>query len=72
VTYVTHARTAEELRAEILSDLKRRLDLLTVQRNVVARSAAEKSRIDRAISELEDMARFWTEVLINPKRTVKP
>lgn len=68
--YVTHARTPQELQAEVITDLNRRLALLQGQRNVLARSQAEKSRLDCAIREFEDMLRYWTSLQITrtPRR----
>lgn len=67
--FVTHARTLEELRAEFLSDIHRRISFLDGQTRTVARGATEKSRIARAIQELNDMHRFWTELTIAKAKT---
>ena len=64
MTYVTHAKTAEELRQEVISNINRRIDALERQRNVFGRGAAGKARFDGRINELEDMLRYWTEVKI--------
>jgi hypothetical protein len=66
MTFVTHARNAEELRAELLSDLRRRIENLTRQREVFGRGATGKARFDSRINELEEMLRFWTEIAIIP------
>lgn len=66
--YVTHARTAEELKAEVLSDLTRRLSFLDGQIKVTARGEAEKSRLRCAERELTAMLQFWTELEIVKKR----
>ena len=68
-TYVTHARTPQELRAEVVSDLNRRLLFLNGQVKTIARSASEKARIGRAIVELEDMLDFWSKLTI--EKTVR-
>lgn len=70
--YITHARTAEELRQEVVSDLRRRLGFLDSQKNLNL-SRAELSRIHRAINELEDLLSFWDKVKIQarPKRSQK-
>jgi len=66
VIYVTHAKTAEELRLEVISDLNRRIDNLTKQREVFGRGAAGKARFDGRINELEDMLRFYSDLQIVP------
>jgi hypothetical protein len=60
--FVTHARTLEELRAEFLSDIRRRIQLLDGYSRVIARGALERSRIARATSELNDMHEFWKDI----------
>lgn len=60
--FITHARTLEELRAEFLSDLLRRIQSLDTQARTVGRSVAEKSRLACAAAELEQTHKFWTEV----------
>jgi hypothetical protein len=69
VTYISHARTAEELRLEVLSDLNRRIELLRGQRTVGlwGRGAAGKARVDGKITELEDMLVFWSELQLAAK-----
>jgi hypothetical protein len=62
--YISHARTPEELRVEVLSDLRRRLVSLDKYTDAVARSAAEKSRLARATEELLDMFTYWTNLKI--------
>ena len=62
MTYVSHARTAEEMRQEVLSDIRRRISNLLNQREVFGRGAAGKARFDSRINELEDMERFWTDL----------
>lgn len=68
-TYVTHAKSAEELRLELLTDLNRRIDNLIRQREVFGRGATGKARFDGRINELEDMLRFWTDLTIVPPST---
>lgn len=68
-TYVTHARTPEELKNEVVSDLRRRIDFLYGQEKTIARSAAEKARIACATRELEDMLVYWNELqIVRPVR----
>jgi hypothetical protein len=62
--YVSHARTPEELRSEVLSDLRRRLISLDKYFNTVARSGAEKARLSRAMEELVDMLNYWANLKI--------
>ncbi len=70
MVYISHAETAEELRTEVINDLKRRIDSLTAQQNAFGRGAAGKARFDGKIVELSDMLRVWTELQIIGK--VKP
>ena len=67
-TYITHARTPEELRQELLSDLRRRIEILQGQGalGIFGRGAAAKARVDGRINELESMLRFWTAIEIVP------
>lgn len=70
VQFVSHARTPEQLKAELLSDLQRRLQNLDDYDRIIARSITEKSRIARAKNELEAMFRYWSEVqIIRPRKT---
>ena len=69
--FVTHARTLEELRAEVLSDLNRRIEFLMGQSRTIARSKAEQSRNSAAILALEDMLNFWKELTIVASKTKK-
>ena len=62
--YISHARTPEELRKEVLSDLRRRLISLDNYSDRVAKSATEKARLARAIEELLDMFTYWTNLKI--------
>lgn len=67
--YISHARTPEELKDEVLSDLRRRLAMLDSYINNIARSAAEKARLACAEKELMAMLQFWNEVeIVRPKR----
>ena len=73
--YVTHAKTPEELRAELLGDLRRRIEMLERSREAFGRGAAGKARFDGRINELEQMLRYWTELQIVPPskpRKVEP
>lgn len=66
--YVSHARTPEELKSEIVGDLHRRIAALDTYARVVAKGAAERSKIERAITELRDMLLYWESVrLARPK-----
>ena len=62
--YITHARTPQELKAEVVTDLHRRILSLNGQLQTVARSAAEKAKMARAINELEDMLDYWSKLQI--------
>jgi hypothetical protein len=64
VTYISHARTPEELKEEVCSDLRRRISSLDSWSKIVARSEAEKSRLARASTELVEMLEFWTNLTI--------
>ena len=71
--YISHARNAEELRAEVLGDLRRRIASLDMQHNAVRFSQAEKARIARAIGELQSMLDFWSELkILGKERKTKP
>lgn len=62
--YSTHARTPEELRDEVVSDIRRRIAVLaTLEQN--ARGATEKSRYARAAQTLEEMLEFWSNLEIH-------
>ena len=72
MSYVTHARTADELRLELCGDLRRRIAMLDAQRNAVKFSEAEKARIARALNELGDMLHYWSEIeIIKPTKGKK-
>lgn len=71
MTYITHARTAEQLRAEVLSDLNRRLARLNLQYDN-SPSAIAKSRLTSAVNELNDMLYFWTELTIAGGKSQPP
>jgi len=62
MTYISHARTLLELKEEICSDIRRRLNFLDNQIKFTARSAREQSRLDCAKHELENMLMFWSEI----------
>lgn len=73
MAYVSHARTPEELQAEVISDLRRRLEFLDGQIRVVSRSKAEQARLSCARIELEQMLRYWLELEITrPGKVRKP
>lgn len=64
MTYITHAPTPEALKAELCSDLHRRLAALDAQRKVPLAGEAQRARIGRAIIELEDMLNYWSNLEI--------
>ena len=71
--FVSHARTPEELKEEICSDLRRRLEALDGYKKLVSRSKAEQARAAYAERELSDMLRYWMEVqLIRPEKKRGP
>ena len=69
MTYISHARTAEEMRREVITDLNRRIDSLAQQRIAFGRGAMGKARFDGKILVLEDMLRYWTELQLVGKKT---
>lgn len=69
MTYISHARSAEEMRQEVITDLNRRLASLTTQRAAFGRGAAGKARFDGKILVLEEMLHYWSELQITPKKT---
>jgi hypothetical protein len=69
MTFVTHARTPQELKAEVVSDLNRRIAFFDGQASTTARSAAERARLGYAITALKDMLNFWSNVQI--EKTVR-
>lgn len=71
-TYVTHARTLEELRAEFVSDLRRRIDTLDSTLRHTQPPASEAARIARAKIELESVIDFWSEVELRANRKKEP
>ena len=72
MTYISHARTSEELKAEVCSDLKRRLSNLDDYDKFITRSEAEKARVARAKNELESMLHYWSELeIVRPVRRRK-
>lgn len=73
--YTTHARTPEELKAEVVSDLRRRLSHLDDYDKFVSRGEAEKARVARAKNELESMLVYWSNLVIERpvrKRNASP
>jgi hypothetical protein len=69
MTYVSHARTPEELKTEVESDLRRRLEMLKGYTNSVVKGAAERARIACAERELIAMLNYWENVeIIRPAR----
>lgn len=71
--YITHARTPEELKAEICSYLRQRISATDGYARVVAKSATDKAKLAAVSQELADMLRYWSEVqIIRPKRNRQP
>jgi hypothetical protein len=66
VTFFSRAVNAEELRVELLSDLRLRIENLHLQRKLFSGGVRDKAKFDARINELEDMLRFWTEIEIVP------
>ncbi len=62
IRYVSHARSLEELRDEVLSDLQRRLDHWDKHLRQMPNSAAEAARIAKVRQELLDLQDFWKQV----------
>ena len=69
-SYISHARTPEELKVEVCSDLNRRIAHLADYSLIIAKSAAEKARLATGIRELETMLDYWQalEIVKSPKR----
>jgi hypothetical protein len=68
MTYISHARTPEELKAEVCSDLTRRISFLENQVKF-STSASEKAKLGRAIAEFIQLRDFWTELqIVRPLR----
>ncbi len=68
--YVNHARTLEELRAEFLSDLRRRLAALDFEAKFEKRVAQSRA-IGRAKQELEGTLAYWQQVELRAQRNSK-
>lgn len=68
--YVSHASTLEELRADILSDLRRRLDATD---RLIAFEATKggKAKLEAVKRELEDLARFWQAVELKQRKRLR-
>ena len=69
--YITHARSAAELRAEFVSDIQRRLDTLDNYLSTMKPSATEASRISRARLELLSLLDFWKNLELIPTEEQK-
>lgn len=67
--YISHAHTPEELKLEVLSDLRRRIVFLDAYTRDVAKSATERARLARAIAELADVLHYWEQVRIARPKT---
>jgi hypothetical protein len=65
--FVTHARTLDELRAEVCSDLRRRLAALDLESKVEKR-VGKLAAIGRAKMELESTLSFWQSVELRSSR----
>jgi hypothetical protein len=68
VKYVSHARTLEELKAEFVSDIRRRIATIDGYANAVSKNAAEKARLATATREFQAMFDYWVEVEVRHKR----
>ena len=66
--YISHAHTLDELRAEVVADLDRRIDMLTSQKDYLGVSNAEKARLACAIREFEGMRHYWNELVLARSR----
>jgi hypothetical protein len=63
--FISHARSAQELRSEVMSDIQRRLDGLDAQLKRIGKpSAAEATRIARARFEFLEMLEYWRDLAI--------
>lgn len=65
--YISNARTLDELRQEMLSDIRRRLSRLDDQIAFEKRNT-EKLKLEAVKREFEDLARFWQEVELKDRR----
>lgn len=61
IRYSSNARTTEELRQEITTDLQRRITGLESQKSFEKRIGETKA-INKAIAELTSMLEVWQEV----------
>lgn len=66
--YISHARTLDELRAEVVADLDRRVDMLNAQAGYAKVSAADKARLACAIREFEGMRHYWSKIVLARSR----
>lgn len=60
-TYVTHARTLEELRSEFLSDLTRRLSDINSRKKIVT-SPGDNKALSLIEAELASLLHFWQTI----------
>jgi len=60
-SYVTHARTPDELRAEFLSDLARRAASIDLQ---IKHSTSQRRTASLALvrQELDQISEYWTQI----------
>ena len=71
--FVSHARTPEEFKAEVLSHLHQRIASNEGYSRIVARNASEKTRLAAVTAELQGLVQFFEElVIIRPKRNRSP
>lgn len=63
LTYYTHTRTPEELKDEVVTDLRKRLTSLE-RRHDAARNPTEKAKVAHTIAEFREMLDFWSAVEI--------
>jgi hypothetical protein len=63
MTYISHARNAEELKLEFVSDIRRRLASLDMQAKH-AQTETHKAKLGLALSEFTEMLNYWQELTI--------
>lgn len=61
----TSATTAEELRAEIIADLHRRISLEEIHGTATARTIKEKAILASRLNLLNDILVFWETIVID-------
>lgn len=72
MSYVSHARTPEQLLAELLGDIAHRISRTKMQLEH-APSVSDKVKTVRVLTELEDMQKYWNELtIVRPVRKREP